>query len=103
MIDRARLYEAWARFYQGDVAAIRTRASGIEGRMMTLARRPGRIHRDYVKRELETGLGMSLGVHRQLLGRLTSVPFGGYPGGRRGGKVDNRGAAEGRFHIEGRG
>ena len=52
-------------------------ASHLEGRMRRLAVVPQRMYKGFVRRELMGACGMSLGVHKQLLGRLTFVPWGG--------------------------
>lgn len=76
-MDRGRLYNDWRVFYgnqeeAGRLSLIQGRADRIVSQMVRLARSPGRMYKDMVKRRLETALGMSLGVHRQLLWGLTS-------------------------------
>ena len=79
MTDRQRLYRAWERHYRGcEREVIAARAEVLEGRMKHLGRLPGPMRRGFVKRTLERALGMSLGIHRQLLVRLHPTPGGVY-------------------------
>ncbi len=80
--DRQALRIAWARYYSGCsheemLTRIRERVSYLEGRMRKLARFPQAGYKGFDKRSLTTALGMSLGVHKQLLAGLISVPRGG--------------------------
>lgn len=81
-MDRQLLYTAWQGFYSGysdaeALSLIEGRVSFIVGKMMRLALYPGKVYKGFPKRSLETALGMSLGVHKQLLWRLTSSPRAG--------------------------
>ena len=97
-MDRMGLYHSWRGFYaalepsQREVA-LRERIKKIEGRMILLARFPQRMYKGFAKAKLVTSLGMSLGVHKQLLWGLTSVPRGEYAGRVAGGLGEN-GASE---------
>ena len=80
-MDRGRLQRAVARRLTGMTHAemvnyLTDAADHLEGRMRRLAAFPQTMYKGFVKRELMTAAGMSLGVHKQLLGRLTSVPWG---------------------------
>lgn len=84
-LDRTRLHAAWKDHYElavlrlGQRSAVveaKARASRLEGKMRQLARRRERYYKDYSRRGLEVALGMSLGVHKQLLWGLTSSPGG---------------------------
>lgn len=71
------LYISWRGFYANyeeteRLSLMQGRVNRIVSQMIRLARYPGRMYKDMVKRRLETALGMSLGVHRQLLWGLTS-------------------------------
>ncbi|MBA7556662.1 hypothetical protein ES705_49378 [subsurface metagenome] len=78
-MERMLAYTAWQKYYgeryQGDkrILAVRERAKWIEERMIHLARFPGRMYKGFIKRRLENALGVSLGIHRQLLWGLTSA------------------------------
>lgn len=81
-MDRQRLFAAWKRHYgllPVAVAAeeMRQRAGRLEGRMRLLALWRGNDFKGFNKRSLTTALGMALGVHKQLLWGLTSVPWWG--------------------------
>lgn len=81
-MNRQALFDNWVMYYltlpEDEVLmAIVERTKVIEGRMVALARFSGRIYKGMRKRALEAALGMSLGVHKQLLWRLTSYPRGG--------------------------
>lgn len=87
MMARQALLGAWKRYYQNKSREeLEQRASAIRERMMVLARLNQRMTKGFVRRDLETALGMSLGVHQQLLGGLTSASRGEYPRGWRGGR-----------------
>ena len=81
-MDRASLYEAWRGFYSGKsrqdaITAITERASFLEERMWRLARYPHQQQWHGIgSRSLQVALGMSLGVHKQLLWGLTSASSG---------------------------
>lgn len=90
-MDRGALKSQWERFYSPytpseQVTLIEARANRIVSQMMRLARFPERISHGIVKRRLEIALGMSLGVHRQLLWGLTSDSRGGMMRREEGGK-----------------
>ena len=81
-VDRPRLLEAWNKYYERFSGEEKTRRLGenarlLEGRMRKLAALPQSTYKGYRKRKLEIALGMSLGVHRQLLAGLTFVSSGG--------------------------
>lgn len=81
-MDRERLKSSWTGYYARFDAAevierIETQADFIVGKMMMLARLTGPLFHEIPRVRLMTALGMSLGIHRQLLGRLTSSPWRG--------------------------
>lgn len=77
-MDRRGLYQAWQRFYAKYCLAdrlilIRERVIFLEGRMRKMARLPmGKRWAGINNHSLQVALGMSLGVHKQLLWGLTS-------------------------------
>ena len=78
-MDRSMLVVAVTRRLRGmtnteKITYLAGTASYLEGRMRRLAVFPQTMYKGFVKRELTNALGMSLGVHKQLLGRLTFVP-----------------------------
>lgn len=79
-MNRTMLYHAWWTAYRGlprtaAISAIRGRIIFIEGRMRKMARLPGgKSHRGIPNYTLQTALGMSLGVHKQLLAGLHPAP-----------------------------
>lgn len=84
-MERTRLYEAWTGFYRVKASEghelrsmIRAAIQSLERRMRLLGARPDYLYHGFVKRELEAALGMSYGVHKQLLWGLTSVARVGY-------------------------
>lgn len=81
-MDRERLRVAWEGYYTrvppGErIEEIEKRVGFLVGKMRKLACLPGPLFHEFPKRSLEHALGMSLGVHRQLLWRLTSSPWRG--------------------------
>lgn len=90
MMDRMALYRAWEYYYSeftpsGQKWLIEEAVETLEGRMRELGRFPQRTYKGFIKRRLETAFGMSLGVHKQLLGRLTfALGRGTLKGGRAG-------------------
>mgnify|MGYP001165743144 CR=1 FL=1 len=86
MIPRNKLFEAWSRYYsgasahlQGTPGSCEERARSIRARMMELGRSRGYLTKQgFRKREIETALGMSLGVHKQLLAGGSILAQGGY-------------------------
>jgi len=93
-MDRRRLYQAWQSFYARTcpidrLVAIRERISFLEGRMRKMARFPGsKSWHGIPNVRLQVALGMSLGVHKQLLWGLTSDPgWGMLEGGREGNRL----------------
>ena len=78
-MDRERLKGSWVKYYgmfdaEEVMGRLQMRADFIVGKMMMLARRKGPLYHEIPRIRLMTALGMSLGIHRQLLGRLTSSP-----------------------------
>jgi len=81
MTDRGKLQYAMARLYDGRerneiITDLRERLEHLVGRMRQLQRFPQSNYKGFVKAELLAAIGMSIGVHQQLLGRLTSVSRG---------------------------
>lgn len=80
-MNRQRLYEAWHTYYSRRPAmAVRSvlerRVRWLERKMKRLARLPDRMYKGFDRRGLITALGMSLGIHKQLLWGLTSSSRG---------------------------
>ena len=81
MLTRTELYEVWRRHYAARQAVagaeLAKQAEALEKRMRALGRFPAPYYRGFNKRALTSALGMSLGIHKQLLGGLTSSSWGG--------------------------
>jgi len=92
MMSRETLYASWRDFYArgcwrlslakdardpGLREELRRRILFLVGRMRMLGALPQLEYHGYNRRSLQAGIGMSLGVHQQLLVGLTSVPGGG--------------------------
>jgi len=89
-MDREALLRAWYDHYKRQhahdiVGALRTNLELLEGRMRMLGRYPQSLFHKINKRALQRALGLSYGVHKQLLWGLTSVSSRGrVRGGGRG-------------------
>jgi len=80
-MNRGMLQAAWARYYDGCdreliLDDIEGKLEHLVGRMRRLQLIPQTIYKGFIKRELLSACGMSIGVLQQLRGRLTSVPWG---------------------------
>jgi len=82
-MDRRKLLKTWIRLYSQmslseALTAIRGRVGYLGGRMRKLAQHPsGKLWHGIPGQRLQVVLGMSLGVHKQLLWGLTSYPWRG--------------------------
>ena len=89
-MERQALLQAWHDHYRRQhahniVGALRTNLEFLEGRMRLLGGLPQSTFHKINKRALQSALGLSYGVHKQLLWWLTSVSSGGkVRGGGRG-------------------
>jgi len=80
-MDRGKLATGWARYYDGwardtILDDIEGKLGHLVGRMRRLQLFPQTMYKGFIKRELLSACGMSIGVLQQLRGRLTSVPRG---------------------------
>lgn len=74
---RKAFYDHYSRLEPAErEAAIRGVAESLEERMRRLGRFPDRMYKGFCKSRLVAALGMSLGIHKQLLGGLTSASSG---------------------------
>jgi len=87
-MDRMRLYAAWDDYYrrwlpsQGRtkddiLLELRQAISSLRVRMMRLGAWRSPVYHGFKVKELVRWHGMSLGIHQQVLGGLTSLPRGG--------------------------
>ena len=80
-MERQQLFEAWYAFYarlepSERRAEMEKRLFSLEERMRFLGRFTERVYHGFTKASLVAALGMAVGVHRQLLGGLTSASSG---------------------------
>lgn len=81
-MEREVLRKAWARYYQGlpsssVVGVASSYCESLVGRMRVLGSSKGHLYKGFNRRELNRALSIAVSVHKQALGRLTSVPRGG--------------------------